>query len=419
MNTAEALAFIQSVGWRGSRLGLSRMRTLLDRLGNPQSRLKFIHIAGTNGKGSTAAMLSAILREAGYVTGLYTSPHLSAYNERIQINGTAISDPDFSAAAEQVRRRGEAMEDPPTEFEVITAMALWHFAEKRCDVVILETGLGGRLDATNVIPAPEAAVITNIGLEHTEILGDTLEKIAREKAGIIKPGCPVICYESAPEALAVIQETCAQKGVPCIPAARSHLRQGVKSLEGQTFFWKDQGPYVLALLGDHQVYNAAAALETVAALRERGWSLPEDAVRRGLNAARWPARFELLKRDPLVIIDGAHNPQCAQALAGSLTSYLPGRKFLLILGVLEDKDVSSMLRTLLPLAWEVLCVTPDSPRALSAEQLAERISGLGGTASACLSMEDAVRRSLEQREHPIVACGSLYMAGAIRALFLS
>lgn len=397
---------------------LNRMRRLLKLLGDPQEELRFVHIAGTNGKGSTAAMLDAVFREAGVRTGLYTSPHLLAYRERIRLDGADASEEDFCAVGEAVRRCAEAMGETLTEFEALTAMAFRYFAEKRCGVVVLETGLGGRLDPTNVIAPPEAAVITNIGLEHTAILGDTLEKIAGEKAGIIKPGSPAVCYESGPEALAVLREACQDRGAPFVCAEKASVEPVSRSLEGQTFRWKGRGPYALSLLGEHQLYNCAVVLETVRALRERGWDLPDAAVERGLGNVRWPARFEVLRKAPPVIVDGAHNPQCAQALAQGLTAYLPGQKILFILGVLEDKDVSAMLRPLLPLAAGFLCVTPDSPRALPAGRLAELIAERGGRASACPTLEDAVRKSLGQTAYPVAACGSLYMAGAARRLLL-
>lgn len=401
----------------GAAPELDRMRRLLRRLGSPQEGLRFIHIAGTNGKGSTAAMLESILREAGCRTGLYTSPHLSAYHERIRLDGANISDRDFRAAAEEVRRCAGELGETLTEFEALTAMALRTFAEKNCGVVVLETGLGGRLDPTNVIGPPEAAVITNIGLEHTAILGDTLEKIAGEKAGILKPGSPAICYESAPEALAVLREACRARGISCTVAGKASVEPLSRSLEGQTFRWRGRGPYALSLLGEHQLCNCAVVLETVRTLRRRGWDLPESAVERGLRNVRWPGRFEVLRKAPPFIVDGAHNPQCAQALADGLAAYLPGRRILFLLGVLADKDVSAMLRPLLPLAAGFLCVTPDSPRALPADALAGLAAREGGKAQACPTLEDALRRGLGQSEYPVAACGSLYLAGDVRELF--
>ena len=369
MELNEALAFIHATDWKGSRLGLERMRELMHRLGNPQDSLKFIHVAGTNGKGSTSTMLASILTAAGYKTGLYTSPHLVRVNERFRINGADIPDAALCRAAEAVKEAADGMSDAPTEFEILTAMGFRHFAAEKCDAVVLEVGLGGRLDATNVIPSPEAAVITNIGLEHTAILGHTLPEIAREKAGIIKPGTTAVTYPVNAAVDAVYREICAERGAVWRGAAFDTLQERAHSLAGQRFDYKDEKDLTLHLLGEHQLRNAALAIETVSVLREKGWNIPESALREGLSAARWEARFELLRADPPVIADGAHNPQCVEALAHSLDVYLPGRKVVFLLGVLADKDYETMLARLLPYGKEFICLTPDSPRALGADEL--------------------------------------------------
>jgi len=415
MTMQEAMAFIRSTGTLGCRPGLERITELMRRLGDPQRQLRFVHITGTNGKGSTAAMLDAVLRAAGYRVGLFTSPHLQSYRERLRLDGADISEADFCAAAEAVRAQAADMAEHPTEFECITAMALWYFAAKGCDIVVLEVGLGGRLDATNVIPPPEAAVITNIGLEHTEYLGDTVEKIAWEKAGILKTGCAAVSYDSAPEALAVIRAVCAERRVPLTVVDMGRLQSRERSLEGQTFLW-DGRPLTLPLLGEHQLHNAAAALETVETLRRRGWTIPEESVRRGLAATVWPARFEVLRRDPLFILDGGHNPQCAQALARNLEEYLPEGKLTFLVGVLADKDYGAELRAVWQRARRFVCVTPESPRALPAEALAAYIRERGMDAAAVSSVAEGVARSQAYGDAPVVAFGSLYMAGAIRQI---
>lgn len=269
MTIEEAMELIHGVEWRGSRPGLTRVRELLHRLGDPQDGLQFVHIAGTNGKGSTAAMLASILRAAGYTTGLFTSPYLERFSERMQVNGVPVPDAEFAAVCETLKPCITAMDDPPTEFELVTAAAMLWFRRRGCDVVVLEVGLGGRLDATNVIAAPACAVITNIGLDHTEILGDTLEQIAREKAGILKPGTCAVSYPQAPEVRRVLRELCAQRGIPLTEADASAIVPLTDSVDGQTFTYRG-AEYALPLLGAHQLRNAAVALETVAALRARG-----------------------------------------------------------------------------------------------------------------------------------------------------
>ena len=415
----ELLAFLQSVSWLGSRPGLERITELLARLGNPERELKYVHVAGTNGKGSTCAMLSSILAEAGYRTGLYISPHLVRYNERMTINGVEITDEALCAVARRVKTCVDAMDDKPTEFELITAMALLYFQQQKCDIVVLEVGLGGRLDATNVIPAPEAAVITNLGLEHTEILGDTLEQIAAEKGGIIKGGCTAVSYDSAPEALAVLQDICRERAVPLTCVDMSRLRLLSRDLTGQRFTWADSGELLLPLLGEHQLHNAALALETVDALRRRGWDISGEAVRRGLTNARWPARFEVLSHEPLTILDGGHNPQCVNALADAISTHLPGQKVTFLMGVLADKDYEAMISTVAPLAKRFVCVTPDSDRALPASELAELLSGKGYHAVPCADVPEGIRAALSYGDGPVVIFGSLYMAGAVRDCFPS
>lgn len=417
MNIEQTYDLIQSVSWKGSRLGLERMERLMALLGNPERELKFIHVAGTNGKGSVCAMLSSVLAAAGYTVGLYTSPHLISYEERFQINGQQITPAELAQLADRLAPCVETMEDKPTEFELLTAMALVWFAQKNCDIVILEVGLGGRLDATNVIPAPEAAVIMNIGLEHTEILGHTLAEIAGEKAGIIKAGCDVVAYPGEPEVEQVYRSICAEKHARLRMVSFAEVTIRDADIHGQRFRWNDLDELQIGLLGRHQIYNAAAALETLALLRERGWSISEQAVRQGLSLARWPARMEVLRHDPLFLLDGAHNPQCAQALADGLQALLPGRRFVFLAGVLADKDYPAIMNTMLPLAQEFICLTPDSERALPAGEFAEYLRSLGARAEACDDVSAGIRAALDAAGSAgcVVAFGSLYLAGSVRA----
>ena len=351
-----------------------------------------------------------------YRTGLYISPHLQSFRERFQINGRPVSGQRFAAVTERVRAAAEEMDDHPSQFELSTAIAVVCFLDEGCDIVVLEVGMGGALDSTNVIEAPEAAVITNIGLEHTEYLGDTLEQIAVAKAGIIKPGCNAVCYDSSPKVTQVVQAVCREKCVPLRLADFSQLEPVSRGLDGQEFLWRGQS-FRIPLLGRHQLRNAAVALETVLILVRRGWNIGADAVRRRTGAsAAWPARFEVLRREPLFILDGGHNLQCIQALAETMDDYLPGQKVTFLMGVLADKDWQDMVDTVLPRAARFLCVTPDSPRALPAEALADYLRGRGMDARACDSVEEAVSAA-NALPGPTVAFGSLYMAGTVRELF--
>ena len=317
-----------------------------------------------------------------------------------------------------MRAIADAMEDHPSQFELVTAIAMQYFYEQRCDVVVLEVGMGGALDSTNAIDAPELAVITNIGLEHTEYLGNTLEEIAATKAGIIKSGASCVCYDGAPEVTAVVRAVCAEKNVPLSCVAFSNLESRRYDLSGQDFAWKGT-EYHLNLIGEHQLHNAALVLTGIEALRARGWDIPEAAVAEGLRTVQWPARLEVLHRSPLFLLDGGHNPQCAAALSRSLEVLLPGQKVIFLTGVLADKDYERIFSLLLPRAREFLCVTPDSPRRLTAEELSAYLRSRGARAEACDSVASGISRALERASGacPVVAFGSLYLAGAIRSNF--
>lgn len=413
------MEFLSSVSWQGSRLGLERMERFMELLGHPERKTKFIHVAGTNGKGSLTALVSSVLTAAGYKTGVYTSPHLVRYGERMVIDREEISEEALFALAEKVKPAVERMEDKPTEFELLTGMALLYFAERGCDAVLLEVGLGGRLDATNIIPTPEAAVIMNIGLDHTGILGDTLEKIAAEKAGIVKEGCAVVTYPGEPEVEAVYERVCREKDALWRKTDLSRMTFVSEDLFGQTFLW-DGKEYSVRLLGEHQRSNTAVALETIGVLREKGWNISDEAVRAGLESARWPARLEVLGREPLFILDGAHNGQCAKALADSLNSLLPGKKLVFLTGVLADKDYHDIMALMMPMAKEFFCLTPFSERALPAAELTVRITEWGGTATCCETVEEGIEKALASAgaDGAVVSFGSLYLAGAVRDAFL-
>lgn len=420
MTGTQAIAYMQAISWRGSKPGLERTQALLAALGNPEKTLKFVHIAGTNGKGSTAAMLSSILRRAGYRTGLFTSPFLQRFHERMQIDGLPIPDDELGRVTEALRPYAESLPDKPTEFELMTCAAFQWFAYRGCDLVVLETGMGGRLDSTNVIGPPEAAVITAIGLDHTRELGDTVEKIAGEKAGIIKAGAPVVLYEAQDEVRQVLLAACRDAGAAVTQADFSKLHVRRDDLEGQVFGYGPWRDVRLALLGAHQRKNAAVALETVAALRARGWTIPHRAVYEGLAEARWPGRFEILRRRPLFVADGGHNPQCAEALAANLAHYFPGKRIHLLLGVLADKDWTRVMDTVALLAASFTAVAPDSPRALAPEELGDYLRRFGKPVSVCPSVAAGVEAVLGRAGGEDVVCsfGSLYLTGAVRTLLL-
>ena len=484
MTITEAIEYINAHTWSQWKLGLSRTEELLRLLGNPQKQLRFVHVAGSNGKGSTCAMVERILREAGYVTGFYPSPYIEDFRERIQVCGEYITEEALCRITARVRDAADSMEDHPSQFEIITAIGLLYFAEKNCNIVVLEVGLGGIFDSTNVIDAPEVAVITNIGLEHTEYLGNTLAEIARNKCGIIKSGADVVCYENAAEVMDVVRRVCEEKGCPLHIARYSRIQLIEKGLEGQTFrFLHDPAPASqdiaisadeplrLGLLGEYQLHNAATALTIVEALRGRGWKIPQEAVCQGLAEVRWPARFEVLSRHPLFILDGGHNPQCAEALAESLREYLPdcnsnmaeslreylpdcnsdlpdresdlpgrkadlGKKAVFLMGMLADKDYRAVIDIISPFAAGFVCLTPDSPRALPAEKLAAELQERGFYAKPCGTAAEGIKEALslavrlggrgcgtedtsEKGALPVVSFGSLYMAGAVRSAFRS
>ena len=421
MDYKEALAYLDSIGYFGSKPGLERIGALLEKLGNPHKGMKFVHIAGTNGKGSCAAMAASILKAAGYKTGLYTSPYLYRFNERMQVGGREIPDEALAEILTRLKPLAEAMEDHPTEFELMTAAALLWYKEEACDVVVLEVGLGGRFDATNIIDAPEAAVIMNIGLDHTAILGDTVEQIAFEKAGIIKKGTDAVLYQQSEAVTGVVRGRCEELGVPLHIADFSQIRQEFDSIYGQSFTYRGN-PYALPLLGAHQLKNAATVLELAAVLRARGWKLEQSDVEHGLYAVSWPGRFEVVTAGPpAVIVDGGHNPQGAKVLAESLSDVFPDERIVFLMSVLADKDYRSMIRAVAPLGSAWVCVTsPNAPRALSGDDLARAVRDEVASDEVAVEVapgfSDAMKRARQLAGPAGVVCafGSLYSIAEIR-----
>lgn len=416
MNAEQAIAYIHSVCWKGSIPGLGRTQELLEKMGNPEKKLKFVHIAGTNGKGSTAAMTASILSKAGYRTGLYTSPYIYRFHERIQVDGVEISDEDLTEITEYVKPLADSMAQSPTEFELVCCIAFEYFYRKKCDIVVLEVGMGGAWDATNVIEVPEVAVITNIGLDHTEYLGDTVEKIAETKSGIFKPHGHGVVYRSTPSVEAVYERVCAERDVSLRKADFDGLVLKAHTLEGQVFDCGSRKNLVLPLLGDHQLHNASVVLSIADTLIGEGWKISEQNIYDGIRDVHWPGRFDIVCRKPLFIIDGGHNPQCIEALVKNIQDYLAGKKVIALTGVLADKDYADMYKPVMPLVDRFVCITPPNPRKLEAEQLARYLRQAGAQAQASESILDGVKKAMDLAgEDGVVLCfGSLYSIGGIR-----
>lgn len=427
MTTPQAIEALHALPRMGQGApGLARMQNLCDHLGNPEKELQCIHIAGTNGKGSLAAMTSSILTAAGYKTGLTISPYVVDFRERFQIDGEMIPPRTLANLTEKVLDAIDAIEaeggEKPVEFEAVTALAFLWFAREKCDLVVLETGLGGRCDATNVVPHKLVAAITKIGYDHMEVLGDTLDKIAAEKAGIIKEGTVVVNYPDQPaEAMGPILTAAAEAHTSIITPDKDDLTllRG-KRLENRI----DYGGYraALGLPGTHQANHAAMAVEIALALwREFGYDISDDAILQGLADARMPARIEVLRRHPLLLLDGCHNPDGAKMLAATLTRADFEENLVGVLGVLADKDYKDMLSDLAPCFAKVYTVTPNCPRALSAEEL-QKEARFHTDAEAADSVADAIRKAVDYADENnlagVVVCGSLYLAAEARPLLL-
>lgn len=403
MTYTEAIEYIHSICWLGSRPGLERITVLCDKMGNVQDKLKFIHVAGTNGKGSTSSMLTRILANAGYKVGTFTSPYVYRFNERMAVNGEPISDEDLAHVIEIIKPLADSMDDKPTEFELITAAGFLYFYEQKCDIVVLECGMGGRLDSTNVIKKPLLSVITGIALDHTAFLGDTVEKIAEEKAGIIKEGVPVV-YGEMPESCAEIIESRSSLARPC---DYSRLREEELSLEGASFYvtgYRKQ--FKLKLIGGYQPKNAMLAISCAEIL-----GIDREAIHKGICETTWPARFEVLSSEPTVIYDGGHNPQGVEAAVNTVKSIFDG-KINILSGVMADKDYDYICSLIKPIAEKVYCVTPNNTRSLAACDYAEAFKKQGVTAFAFESMDEAMEKAYndsKKENRPLLGLGSLYM----------
>lgn len=410
MTYEEALAYIHKISWRGSRPGLTRITELCAALGDPQKDLKCIHVAGTNGKGSFCAMLSSVLIEQGYRVGTFTSPYIVRFNDRMCFCGKEIPDGELAALVEEIRPVADGMVDPPTEFELITAIGFMWFKRKNCDVVILEAGMGGRLDSTNVIEKPLLSVITGIDFDHMALLGNTLEKIAWEKAGIIKERCPVLLGEVGASALGVIRGKAQKLHAPLAMTPYEDLSIEQEDLSGTVISFGDRKHIALSLLGTYQPLNASNVI-TAVSLLQKVLPVSDEALRRGLASTVWHARFEILSREPLILYDGGHNKQGIGKCAESLVHYGLTRVNL-ITGVMKDKSYEDMIALLSPLTETCVTVSPPNPRSLTAEDLAGLWSKQNVPSAAAASAEEAVLLALENHKKnglPIVCTGSLYM----------
>lgn len=408
MTYKEAIDYLAFTSKRGSCLGLSRITQLLERLGNPHKNVKFIHVTGTNGKGSVTKMLSCILNAQGYKTGLFSSPFVTKVNESIQLDVNEISDNEFAELIGDIMPVAEAMDEPPTEFEITTAAAFEYFSKKNCDVAIIECGLGGDMDSTNVIEAPLLSVITNVEADHSAFLGDTIAEIASHKAGIIKKGCPVLFGGNSKEALEVISEKAINSKIFTVDY--SNLSNISCTLSGSTFNFGEQN-FSLSILGIYQPYNAAIAISAVEILRKNGLDISNKAVYEGLKSARLNGRFELIKENPIVIFDGSHNPHGVNAAIESIKNYFDG-KVVLLMGVMADKEYPEMVKTLSEVASKAFTVKPKNPRALDSKLLADEFIRNGVDAEFSTELSQGVEKALthaEKHQLPLIALGSLYM----------
>lgn len=434
LNYKDALEYIHNTNKFGMKLGLDNMKNLLNILGNPQNKLKFIHIAGTNGKGSISAFLNSILINEGYRVGLFISPYLEEFTERIQINGEHINKEELVRLTHRVKKAIEVLLSKgyqhPTEFEIVTTIGLLYFYEQQVDLVILEVGLGGRLDATNIIPKSLVSIISSIGLDHTMYLGNSIEEVAVEKGGIIKEKGDIVLYPQRDNVFKVIEDIAQEKkaNLYIVEKASVNFKEG--TIEGQSFSYIGENlklPQVeIKLLGRHQIYNGGTVLKAIEVLRKKGFRITNHSILEGFKKAQWPGRFEIISNNPIVILDGAHNPQGAKAFNKAIREYFPEKRIILFFGLLEDKDSEEILKYILPIAKEVITLTPNNPRAIEGKLLAEKIKQFNNCNKNCF--QDIKVRSMDLEEvFPVINqinpdeiisfTGSLYLIGEIRRMW--
>lgn len=420
MKERQVTEFIEEAGKYGIVPGLDSIRELCRRLGNPQEQLAFLHIAGTNGKGSVLAYISTVLKCAGYQVGRYISPVIFEYREKIQVREHPITKAALCEGMELIKGICEEMVADgfphPTPFEIETALAFWYFQQKKCEIVVLETGMGGAEDATNLIENTLVAVIASIGMDHMKFLGNTLEQIAAQKAGIIKKGCLAVTMNQPEEAMSVLEAVAGENGCALKAADSTQVTHIHYGLEKQRFDYKKWKRIEITLAGQFQIDNAILALEALEALSEKGYVIPEKALRKGMAETVWQGRFQVIARKPLFLVDGAHNEDAAQKLARSIEFYFTNKRIIYIIGVLKDKEVEKMIRLTHAFADQIITVTPpENPRAMHAYELAQEIARVHEKVTAVDSLEEAVEMSrlLAGREDVIIAFGSLSYLGRL------
>lgn len=423
MDYQQSRAYVKDADqYAGGALDLTNIKELMNRLGNPQDRLKYVHVAGTNGKGSVIAYLYTTLSDAGYRVGRYISPSVYSYREKMEVDGRAVSREAFAgyitrvaAAIEEMTAEGLAH---PTPFEIETAVAFLFFAEEKCDLVILEVGMGGDLDATNIIKNTVLAVLVPISMDHQAFLGNTLAEIAQKKAGIIKPGCSVVTVGQQPETMEVIRNVCQEKGADLTETDLNSIKALKEDFAGQILEYREE-TYKISLAGSYQTENAALALEALEVLNHKGYPTTVEQRKKGLEETKWNGRLTIIHRNPLFIVDGAHNPAAADMLEDSVRKYFKGRKMYFIMGVFRDKDYSYIIRKLCPYAEQIVTIeTPHNPRALPAQELAEAVRACNPHVQAAENIQDAVNKvfAMAEREDLILSFGSLSFIGEITTI---
>ena len=420
MDMNDVIALVNTNRGNGRKHNLNRMYALLKKLGDPQKRTKFIHISGTNGKGSTSSFLMSILETAGYRTGLFTSPHLEKINERIRINDVLISDEEFISLTEQVQPAvlevEEEMKESLYAFEILTAIAFLYFSIQRCDLVLLEVGIGGRLDATNTIEESLVSVITSIGLDHVGVLGNTLEKIAGEKVGILKNKGDLVTFDAPQKLETIFIQACIDKHAQYHKVNETFLHVVSSTAEKQLFHYKKYTNLVIHMMGYHQVQNAILAIEVTSILKEKSFSISNQDVKRGLEEAFWPGRWEQISEKPLAFLDGAHNQPATEALIETIQRSFPNKKVTFVLGMMEDKDYQKMLDTVLPIADKVLTLSPESERAIEGSKMSTLLKKRGYDAVPLTTAKEVLDYIYHEasNEELIVVFGSLYLVGNIK-----
>ncbi len=438
MNYEDALEYIHSLRWMSKKLGLTKTREILSLLGNPEKKLKYVHIVGTNGKGSTAAFIAEILREAGYKTGLFTSPFIMRFNERIMVSTKGegdslygfkeIPDEELARLTDIVKEAVDKMAEPPSEFEVVTAIGFLYYVQENCDIVVLEAGMGGEADSTNVIPAPLATVFTNIGFDHMQYLGNTITEIARTKSGVVKHGSTAVFYGENEEAYKEIKAKCDEEEVELILPDFSKLVTKENSLFGQTFSYKDLVGIKLSLIGQYQQRNAAVATEAVKILIKSGFNISDDAIKQGLLHTNWFARLERISEDPLVFVDGSHNPQGMRATVDAVKNGIKDSdskfdRIVCVFGVMADKDHKAILEILSEIADTIVCVQPEYNRAMAHKDLFDEALSVCKDKNINIIDGNFVPEGIDRAlslctKNSLMLClGSLYMASEVRDHF--